>query len=571
MKKILAMLLALLMIVGMFAGCAETQTNPTTTAKKDEPGTTTTKEKIPEELTLTILCSNDLQGELDFADRENWNVWPAFVKMCEDRNLTIEFKCVERDQYANQLTMALAGDESEMPDAVWLGAESIMSTAMRVECVQEGLFYPIDDILPYSDGTFSTWMENYPAYAARTSYTDGKLYWVGEYQEVKYYGETVELGHGAPKGIQVRLDWLDALGYTEIPNTLDEIEQFIIDCQEADLNGTGVKDEVFLQGLTNIQNCGINVYYGVPRNAFAFDLNSGEVVSPWYHKNAKEMIAKIQDWLAKGLIPEDRIGKSSGTTAYRTANKVAVYDTYHCDNWSLGVTVVPEGAAKAVFIGTNPDKTLYPDAYMATDSAPTMDNRSFAFTKALSHPAAAAALLDIMASEEFKELIHWGTEGESFIVVNGNKQLINGADSYENAAETNIMVGQAVFSFGILPTMGNTYDLISDEDLCSVDPTGRMRKQFQAAYKEYPVVYPDQPAAYYAIPTPEENEYLAAHEADFSQLSGEIFVSFLTGERDLEKDWDSAIAELEAAGLKDLLEIYQARADRFAEKTGIGK
>ena len=571
MKKILAMLLALLMIVGMFAGCAQTQTNPTTTAKKDEPGTTTTKEKIPEELTLTILCSNDLQGELDFADRENWNVWPAFVKMCEDRNLTIEFKCVEKDQYANQLTMALAGEESEMPDAVWLGTEKIMSTAMRVECVQEGLFYPIDDILPYSDGTFATWMENYPAYAARTSYTDGKLYWIGEYQEVKYYGETVELGHGAPKGIQVRLDWLDALGYTEIPNTLDEIEQFIVDCQEADLNGTGVKDEVFLQGLTDVQNCGINVYYGVPRNAFAFNLNSGEVVSPWYHKNTKEMIAKIQDWLAKGLIPEDRIGKSSGTTAYRTANKVAVYDTYHCDNWSLGVTVVPEGAAKASLIGTNPDKTLYPDAYMATDSAPTMDNRSFAFTKNLSHPAAAAALLDIISSEEFKELIHWGTEGESFIVVNGNKQLINGADAYENAAETNIMVGQAVFSFGILPAIGNTYDLISDEDLCDVDPTGRMRKQFQAAYKEYPVVYPDQPAAYYAVPTPEENEYLAAHEADFTQLSGEIFVSFLTGERDLEKDWDSAIAELEAAGLKDLLAIYQARADRFAEKTGIGK
>ena len=118
MKKILAMLLALLMIVGMFAGCAETTTNPTTTAKKEEPGTTTTKEKIPEELTLTILCSNELQGNLDFHDRENFNVWPAFEKMCEDYNLTIEFQIIEKDQYANQLNMVLAGEETEMPDAV---------------------------------------------------------------------------------------------------------------------------------------------------------------------------------------------------------------------------------------------------------------------------------------------------------------------------------------------------------------------------------------------------------------------------------------------------------------------
>ena len=569
MKKILAMLLAVVMVIGMFAACTPAVTNPTTTtAKKDEPGTTTTAEIIPEELTLKILCSNELQGNLDFADREDWNVWPAFVKMCEDRNLTIEFECIEKDQYANQLAMVLAGDVEDMPDAVWLGAEAIMSTAQRVDAVQEGLFYSITDIAKYSDGTFTAWLEKYPAYAARTSWTDGELYWIGEYQEVTYYGETVDLGHGASKGMTVRLDWLDALGYTEIPNTIEEIEQFIVDCQEADLNGTGVKDEVFLQGLEHLWGCGINVYYGVPRTQYAFNLKTGKVDYAWYAEGAKEMVATIIDWLEKGLIPQDRIGKSSGTTAYRTANKVAVYNAYFCDNWSLGVTQVPEGADPAVLIGCIPDTTVHPNAYMPTDSAPTMDNRSFAFTKALSHPAAAAALLDIISSEEYKELIHWGTEGESFVVVNGNKQLINGAESYDKAAETGIMIGNAVFSFGILPCVGNIYDLLSDENLCSVDASGRMRKVFQEAMK-WEVSYPDQPAAYYAIPTPEENEILATYEADLQTLEGEIFIDFLTGVRNLETDWEAAIAELEAAGLKEVLEVYQARADRFAALTGI--
>ena len=142
MKKTLAMLLAVIMVIGMFAGCAQTTTNPTTTAKKDEPGTTTTAEKIPEELTLKILVCNELQGGLDFKDRENWNVWPAFKKMCEDRNLTIEFEIIEKDQYANQLKMALAGEAKDMPDAVWIGGETHMSTAARVELIQEGLLYP---------------------------------------------------------------------------------------------------------------------------------------------------------------------------------------------------------------------------------------------------------------------------------------------------------------------------------------------------------------------------------------------------------------------------------------------
>lgn len=570
LKKVLAMLLVAIMVIGMFAACTKTPdpTEKPTDAPTQGATQGTTTEDIPDQLTLKVLCANNLQGGLDFKDRENWNVWPAFLKLCEAKNLTIEFECIEKDQYANQLKMVLAGETKDMPDVVWIGDETNMSTAMRVECVQEGLFYPIDDILKYSDGTASKWFEENPAYAARTSYVDGKLYWVGEYQTVTYYGEVVEIGHGAAKGMQVRLDWLDELGYTDIPNTIDEIEAFVLACQEADLNQSGVKDEVFLQGLKNIDGCGINVYYGVPRNMFALNLQTGKVDSPWYAEGAKDMVAKIIEWLEKGIIPEDRIGNSSGTTAYRNGNKVAAYSTYHCDNWSLTNTVVPEGKAPAVLIGTNPDLTVHPNAYMPNDSAPTMDNRSLAFTKNLNHPAAAAALLDILTSDEYFELIQWGTEGESFIYVNGNKTLINGADDYGNAASTNIMIGNAVFSFGVFSCMGNVYDLLGDENLCSVDASGRMRKQFQAAMNEWDVIYPDQPAAYYAIPTPEENEILTEKEADFLQLSGEIFVSFLTGERSLD-DWDAAIDELKTAGLDDLLAVYEARAARFIEKTGI--
>ena len=567
MKKILAMLLAVLMIVGMFAGCAQTTTNPTTTAKKDEPGTTTTAEVIPENLTLKILVCNELQGNLDFHDRENWNVWPAFQKMCEDRNLTIEFQIIEKDQYANQLTMVLAGEAKDMPDAVWIGGETHMSTAARVDLIQEGLLYPINDLLKYSDGNFTTWWETHTPYAARTSYVDGKLYWIGEYGDLSYLGTPVELGKGSPTNINVRLDWLDALDYTDVPNTLDELEAYVLACQAADLNQSGVPDETYLCGLTGIESCGINKYYGIPSNLFGINLQTGEVVTPWYHENAKEMIAKIIDWLEKGIIEQDRIGKSSGTTAYRNGNKVAMYSTYFCDNWSLTNCLVPEGASQAILIGTQPDLTVHPDAFMGYDSAPTMDNRSLAFTKNLSHPAAAAALLDIISSPEYGELVMWGTEGESFVTINGNKTYINGAEDYGNAASTNIMTGNAVFSFGIFPSMAaGVVDVWTDAASCTGhDASGRMQKAVEEAYTGYDIIYPNQPTSYFAIPTPEENQVLAEKEAEFLQLSGEVFVSFLTGERDLETDWDSAIAELEAAGLKEIMEVYQARTDRFME------
>ena len=59
-----------------------------------------------------------------------------------------------------------------------------------------------------------------------------------------------------------------------------------------------------------------------------------------------------------------------------------------------------------------------------------------------------------------------------------------------------------------------------------------------------------------------DNSIRLKYEADFIAVSKTIFYDLITGVRSID-DWDSVISDLNAAGMQDLKDVYQARADRF--------
>lgn len=585
-KRVFALLLVAVMAIGMFAGCApaETKTPETNGNPTGTTGNGTTADPygpVPETLELKIMIAND-SSSFDFNNREEYNVWAPFAAMCAEKNLEITWEVIEKDQYQNALVGYLAGPKDDMPDAFWMDEKTI-STALRVQLAGNGRLFALEDILPYSDGTASGWYEANPTYQARTA-IDGKTYWVGEYQDVVWNGEVVPMGAGAPKGITFRLDWYNKLvelgawddegvGY---PNTADELQLFIKACQENDVNESGEVDE-WMSGayIADITSCFINNLYGVPRQHFGIDLTAGTVTAAWKADGAKAMMTELIEWYNEGLLDDRMVGATSGSTATRNGNNTAVYSAYFNDNWGFANTVVPEGADRAVVIGVIPDTTVHPDAYIASDAAPTMDNRSFAFTANLSHPAAAAALLDIITSEEWHVLTQWGTEvtdGLGAASTSGS-YFINDAGEYEYVdaplgtgnGDSFLTYGRNLFCYYALPWIGNTYDLKEDE-VCCDDEDGKMLEQFLTARNEWTLDHPDQPASYLSVPTDEETMLLSQFEADYQALSKEIWYELITGDRDIE-DWDEIIEELDEAGMSDIEAVYQARFDRFLAAT----
>ena len=558
--KVLALLLVAVMMIGIFAGCQKTPATTTegkqpegTTAAGTPEGTTAAKELEPK--TLKLMARATCMGsDYDLTRWEETNVYRRFKELCDAYKLTIEVQFIEEDQYKTVVQTTLAGGTESMPDVLYTGS-GVNGTV--IDAANAGLFAAIQDILEYSDGTASGVYAELPLYFKKNNLADGKTYWVGEYQEVWYQGKKVDLGYGAPTGMNFRDDWAAVLGM-ETPNTVAEMEAFIQACQDNDMNKNGIKDEGFYCYLTSFESA-LSKFYGLPAAQFGVNLANKKVETPWEHENVKDYLKKLIEWLDKGYIPGDCVGATS-LSKYRKANAVALYGGYFCDNWSLVGCEVPEGAAPANLCGIIPDTTVHPDAYMGHDAAPQIDVRTLAFNANVDKEAA-ARFLDIVTSDAYMELIIYGTEGETFDYDSNGKPVWKDEFAGNNYnAESEFKLGRTIMSNGICPELHKNFHAEEDEMLCDTDLE-------LATYKEafwIPVKYSNQPAAYLAVPTPEETEALTLIETEYTTLAEEIFVAILLKEIDIDTEWDSKVIEpLKAAGMDEIKEIYQGRLDRM--------
>ena len=63
-----------------------------------------------------------------------------------------------------------------------------------------------------------------------------------------------------------------------------------------------------------------------------------------------------------------------------------------------------------------------------------------------------------------------------------------------------------------------------------------------------------------------EQEVYDEYSTDINKLVKEKFAAWVTGEADVDADWDSYLAQLEGMGLSNLVAGYQAQYDRLTGK-----
>lgn len=573
--KVLALLLIAVMMIGMFAGCQQ-PTPPTTTAKPNEGtnGPDGTTEKTLEPKTLTLMVDASSYDSFDFqrfVDGET-NIYPWFMEKLKEKNLTIKFELIQHDQYDVALQTTLA-DPDTMPDYIWLdGGRQSLAT----EAATNGLFLDIQTILEYSDGTASGWHEENPAYFALTQYA-GKNWWIGEYGTVFWGGEEVPIAGGCPTGMQLREDWINILKvkYPEYettagwPDTIEELGLFVQRCQEEDVNGNGQPDETLFSYFDyhgHMSN-GLDKYLGIPQQEFVPNLLTGELDTFWEAENVKEYFKTILEWADKGWIDPALLGIKASSTKYLSNNKVALFNSYFCNGYSLKDEYVPEGAEKPKFSGCLIDTTVHPDGYYGHDQAPGYDNRMAAFS-ASADPEACARLLDILYSEEWRTMILFGTEGDSYFVNNaGEKVLVEADDIQSPRTNTDACIGRGVFSFNVFPQMGTPYHLEEDAEIAT-NISEKCREQFDKAMEVKEIRYCNQPATNMTAMTEDEAAVIAELETDYLTTSAELYVKILKGELNVDTDWDAIMQELKDAGYEEIKAVYEARYERFLAAMG---
>lgn len=313
MKRIVSLLLVLIMVACVFAGC-----NPTTT----DPGSagslkaTTDKNAIPDLTgrTITILTTDTWMSGMTISE-----VLPRFKQIEERTGCTIVWETAPGGgDFDTVLQTRLTGDPSECPDIILLPT----STPVLAKYIDQDLLFDYTRAYDYCPNIKAFYEEYRTDLKASFTYHDGGIYnllsnvYVSSEDQAK---NTAETGDNA---IWYRADIAEELGWTTYPKTINELYQLLTQVHQA--YPTMVPLHMYdWSGWESVRI--LNSAYGLHYNyeesgSFFYPDANGKVQFEPALDATKAWLKEMNKWYKEGLIvignsEEQKIGAvAKGTT-----------------------------------------------------------------------------------------------------------------------------------------------------------------------------------------------------------------------------------------------------------------
>ncbi|GGG14003.1 extracellular solute-binding protein [Paenibacillus aceti] len=396
MKKIMALLLAGTMAMGLLSACGSGSGN--SEAQGNKSGNSTTPEKK-----YSVSAMNILFGAAPPTTNSSG------IKAIEERyNIEYKYIPVAAGDYNNKIGVTVAS--GDMPDLMLLEDTS----PSYFNWVQNGMFLPIEDyIKDYPN------LSKVPQSVWETLTTDGHIYGIPRLRGIPFHT------------MAIRQDWLDKLEL-QMPTNYDELYNVMKAFTENDPDGNGKKDTYgyALDGDFS----GANGLFG-PNRALRtgwYEDGNGGIQHGYLMPNAKTSIEFMMKAYQDGLVSSDYTikkgaqaeedfltGKAGiiGNWAY-TAFSKARMDKALAVNPDFKVAPVPPLTAADGYKGNGMAEGYYGFFVMPV----TLGKEEDKVKKLLS-------ILDDMMGEEGASFMQWGIEGEHYTVENGVNVLTDKGSS----------------------------------------------------------------------------------------------------------------------------------------------
>lgn len=569
-KRILSILLAASMVCTSLVGCGQTEKNNDSEAGKksttvSESAETSVSEEASEE-SDSIRISDEVvtitvEGPSG-AVAYDWTNSQQFQEYEKRLGLRFEATTYTSEQWDSRLTLMMAGDE--MPDALFLSGN--MKRADVDKYGSEGYLLDFSqylDVMP----NVSRLMEEYPDFKNLITSEDGSIYGFGR------LNASASDVYTASQYIFLQGQWLENLGL-ERPKTLDDLYEVLKAFKEQDANGNGDPDDEIPLGMRN------GDYYALFPIMWAYgvyDLNY------YYHKMVDEngnlgiwdttetyqeylrFVHKLYD---EGLINQDAfVLEQSELCTMVNEDKVGMHSVYYNDTTSAHEIeyYCPVGFTQEGY-STTPTyvmKSAISDMFFIVASADTEYGEEL------------AKFVDYLYTDEGQLSARNGYDGVTFDfneIVPGYIVADHTAKAKENGYEdTNTYRQEKALALNaIIPYVSNygtIYNGLSElEDF--YDEAIWAQLNINAHRAQVPKDNPDLkwvevfPCLFY---TEDEAAERAILYTDVENYLKTALAQFVTGEMDIDEDWDAYLNELNKMGLERLLEIDQAAYDRISK------
>ena len=572
-KKILLMLISAVFMASSVVGCGDSTDMGGQTSEVQEQSDagevkeSTTETESPADKgeleTVKILAlnkgytgANGRQITLkDWYTEGNSQRWNKLTDDLAEKGVKLELDLIEADQYQTNIQTMVASGEISKYDWVCISPLDIKT---RLNLVKSGQIQSVSDIWnEYSEGSSRDFFETEGGKYLfdHIKLDDGKAYWLSDFGTMTYEGKQ---GAGFGLGFQIRQDWLDAVE-REVPKTLDDLYDTLIDFRKKDVNQNGEEDEVIRIAFQRFDT-DIAQWFGLGTGiTFINSQDDNKVTSPWYQENVQDYIQFMQKLYADGLL----VMEDSQTADYMMENRVAGVSTWGTEMWLEPSITIPEGAEYPWYAPFRLEAIEDQAPLFRRQNEYNPGNGAWVVPANSTKQEAIAKIIDWLVSDEGILLTENGIEGVSYEVVDGQKNNI-----FDSTLENPDAVGAALWTSSIFPWFELNKDIsgemkntiaFAEENGVKNNKEAKFNYTLSMVEDADHMVFHDMTAL--AVPTIEEADRIAEIESDLNTYSEELLTKLITGKSSLD-DWDMYISDLQELGLDELIEINQARYDR---------
>lgn len=578
-KRMISMVAAVAMMVSLLGGCGKSDTN-SSNASTDNTESTSSEDAfnfqsvkdvtfpLKDKLELTVFVYATTTGGGTYQD----NYVTDWIE--EKTNIHLNFVYdVDGDDAKTKLNLIMT-DPDSLPD-IFLATNWTKSEVQSYG--QQGLIIPLNDYLKDAPN-WNALNEKSPTRKADLTMTDGNIY---------TYGDDNECFHCMYQNrMWIYKPWVDKLNGGKMPQTTEELYQYMKKVKEQDPNGNGKADEIPMTGyiggwatdptvwlINSFVECNNPLSNTNPTIAAGLVVNDGKIEYSVMKDQYKDALKYINKLYEEGLL-DNQTFTQDGTQ----------YDSVLNNDEHL-VALYADG-------GVNADGTNFwshkPGEWQNWDVLEPVEGpdgvrlaaRSITsyfgscigcISKNCKYPVIAAALFDFLASEEATNVQSYGPQGVGWDWTTDGTSLGGGTPKYEKLTipEDYDWVGNGFAkNYEHYTYTADAMIRCSTVDFRSAlkvdDPELDTEYIFQQAAEKYEKYSPDENTL---VPNlsfeGEDSQAISEYTLTIGGYVNQATVQFITGDLDIDKEWDNYINKLKDMGVEDYIARYQKCYDAY--------
>lgn len=560
-KKTLALFLAVVLVLGVFAGCGKTEEQPAAPTEApavsgDTPAAPTeapvVEEKDHSPITYTIAGSGNAENIWSETHQFQWY----------EENFGITFDGGVVSEFTTKLQLWLADDD--LPDVMtgWSG----FSRSQFSEWAEEGYFLNLADYLDIMPN-FAAFLEAHPDYKNFVTLEDGGIYGLARYNN--------NPANGLFTPTYIRKDLLDQAGL-EIPTSIDELYDVLVKFKEMGVEypfeytptpgtggaGTAVEWLALCFGMEN---------GSIGDSTVRWMVEDGTVTPAIITENYKDYVKYLAKLYSEGLIAKEAFSLTAEQhDAIMTEGKFGVARGYQ----SLPGTSEEKIQNFAILPALTSE---YVDAPTQTLSQRLTAEFFFMVSSKIENPERICELIDYCFTIDGYNVARWGVEGKSYdILTIGEAQLVDATKYEAEYAEKGVTNFDAIRrsfdtfsiidfawggSFAAMAACTDDSTLLVPE-LIEIAGQNILRQKMINDNKEL-VLVDAYPATSGNIT---DNDTYSTIVTDICTYVNAIQAEFIVGSKDIDAYWDEFIQTLEQMGIQTLIDMEQAAYDATVGK-----